>query len=145
MQPPGCSIKVPADGTATDEQAQVGQQWVDKFGRVRTPCAYYERDDGTVLKGRAALDAFDAHFAAPARRSRTPELSVVTLAAPRERREQRTSRSSGQDPGDDDPEPPPSRRLAGRQDIEDWIAEREQTLGALTRGAQLGFDEREAA
>jgi hypothetical protein len=45
--------------TTGPDPAQVGPRWVDKFGRVRTPRAYFEYDDGTVVQGHAAVDAMN--------------------------------------------------------------------------------------
>ena len=43
--------------------AQVGAQWVDKFGRVRTPRAEsYDDDDNLVAVGQEAIERFDAHL-----------------------------------------------------------------------------------
>jgi hypothetical protein len=56
----------------TDEQAQVGQSWRDGFGRLRTPRATYEGNDGTVLHGAEAQAAFGAHWDRPTARTRFP-------------------------------------------------------------------------
>lgn len=36
------------------DPAQVGPQWIDKFGRVRTPRAEYHDDHGNVYQGAEA-------------------------------------------------------------------------------------------
>jgi hypothetical protein len=59
MQPSTGSIE-----STDDEQAQVGPQWVDRFGRVRTPRAYYQHNNGRVVVGPGALAVFDQVFRA---------------------------------------------------------------------------------
>ena len=48
--------------SGTDEQAQVGPQWVDRFGRVRTPRAYHQDDDGNVCHGVGAEAGWEQYF-----------------------------------------------------------------------------------
>jgi hypothetical protein len=57
--------------------------------------------------------------------------STPAFAAPRERRETPTRKTGDSGDSGDDPEPPPSRRLDGRRDIERWIAERNAAVSAL--------------
>jgi hypothetical protein len=45
------------DGSQAKQQ--IGSQWIDKFGRVRTPRAEYHDDNGVVLYGQDAISAFD--------------------------------------------------------------------------------------
>jgi hypothetical protein len=80
-----------------------------------------------------------------AARRQTPARPVLmmrarTSAAPREHRAASSSRSSGQDPGSDDPDPePPPRPLAGPsprfsrpwRDVDEAVAERRRALAAL--------------
>ncbi len=94
----------------TDEQAQVGQSWRDKFGRLRTPRATYEGNDGTVLHGAEAQAAFGAHWDRPTARTRVPAVQRPRrldrrLGCARPAAKRTSSRTATRDPdlGDEPP------------------------------------------
>jgi hypothetical protein len=123
-------------GNPVGASAQVGAQWTDKFGRVRTPSAEFYDDDGNLVAvGQESIERFDVHndavqakrrealrkMSPTVRRTyatylRTGRLPEVRARAPREarndhqrgsRRGERSTSSSSDDPG---PEPEPAKR-----------------------------------
>lgn len=101
----GKTATVPAS-----DPAQVGAQWVDKFGRVRTPRAYlYDDYDNLVAVGQQAIAA-----TLPPRRQRGHSARPATNQRVRGSRRstvRRSSERSGDSGSDSESSEPPPRRL----------------------------------
>ena len=105
--------------------AQVGAQWVDKFGRVRTPRAEsYDDDDNLVAVGQEAIERFDAHLIevhrhnrrvlSRRRQGRSPRAATNTRSRGSKRTSsaRRSSERSGDSGSGEGSEPPPPRLCA---------------------------------
>jgi hypothetical protein len=95
------------------ESANIGEPWVDKFGRVRQPAVMYVADDGARTYGVEAMATFvETHVAHGAKVIQFPKRRTAA-ARQRERRSRagRSSARSGDSGSDDsDSEPPAAER-----------------------------------
>jgi hypothetical protein len=107
------------------KSAQVGAQWTDKFGRVRTPSAEFYDDDGNLVAvGQEAIERFDAHLdevrlhnhrvRALSRRRRQgrssrPATNARSRGSKRGCSARRSSERSGDSGSDSDSSEPPGR------------------------------------
>lgn len=91
------------------EEANVGEPWVDKFGRVRQPAVMHVADDGSRTYGRKVVAMIAARAAAPPRHRkakmpapvRAPRRTSAPSGRPRAAAT-RSSARSGDGPSDDD-------------------------------------------
>jgi hypothetical protein len=101
-----------AAASTLEEQQRIGDQlWAE----------YVERP-------RGARRVQTARRVAPSTSRPTRPGRVVVK---RRSRSAKTGTPTRGDPDDGDSEPPPSRRVDGRRDIEAWLADRERALAAL--------------
>jgi hypothetical protein len=106
-------------------EANVGEPWIDKFGRVRQPAVMHEADDGTVTYGREALAviASEAGESLVRANRRTPVVRVPRRTnGPSGRPKPQSSRSSAAS-GDSGDDPPPAapRVRASRPGLENLL------------------------
>jgi hypothetical protein len=99
----------------------------DSLGLAKEMRRLREAEKRTVAAIKRQHRLEDARLIRPA----SVQAPVAALGAPRERRETPTRKTGDSGESGDDPEPPPSRGLSGRRDIERWIAERKAALTAL--------------
>lgn len=117
MQLSSCSIDLtPAERAAFEARERKAQALLLRMADS-TP------EESERLAGGFFHELRAARRIEAARRPRVVEVvspirDTACVAAPRERRVSSSSRTSGQDPGDDDPEPSPSRRLDSHADLE---------------------------